>query len=195
MTKFFVNSAASLSTRIADLVVRPGVWGPAATLLSLLVILTGAWEWLEPLTGVLTLAAAGVAVVQTTKARQAAYADNGEGSWIVALQVGRPIKEAVEKQFKQLDVLIDVQTVLGGEHTLSLPEHYEALARAVYSALCAGQGKNIHLVLSGPVALSFLVGQMAGLFHFQLTVYQFDSSTGGYAPMPKPTRAWLQHRE
>lgn len=174
---------------------RPAVWAPLAIFLALVTILTGAWNWIEPLTGILTLAAAGVAVIQTRKARQAVYADNGDGSWVVALQVGRPIAEAVNKQFGQLDVLVDVQQVLGGEHTLSLPEHYETLARAVYTALCAGQGKNIHLVLSGPVALSCLVGQLAGLFHFQLTVYQFDPSAGNYRAMPRPTRAWLEHRK
>lgn len=180
---------------VAKIAGRPALWGGVALLVSVVVIITEAWDLLEPLTGVFTLVAAGIAVVQTRRARQAVYADNGDGSWVVALQVGRPISEAVKKQFGQVDVLVDVREVLNGEHTLSLPEHYEALSRAVYAALCAGQGKNIHLILSGPVALSFLVGQLAGLFHFQLTVYQYTPSAGSYAPMPRPTRAWLQHRE
>jgi hypothetical protein len=154
----------------------------------------GWWNWIEPVTGVVTLALAGATWWQTRRAREAVYADNGDGTWVVAIQVGRPITEAVMKQFKQLDCLVDVADVLGGQTTLSLPEHYEALARAVYSALCQGQGKNIHLVLSGPVALSFLAGQLVGLHHFQVTVYQFGAATGGYEPMPRPTRDWLQHR-
>ncbi len=157
--------------------------------------LLGGWDYLEPVIGIATLSIAGATWWQTRKAREAVYADNGDGSWIVCLQVGRPVSEAVKKQFGQLDVLVDVGQVLGGEHTLSLPEHYEILVKAVYDAICSGQGKNIHVVLSGPVALSFLIGQVVGLFHFQLTVYQFSPSTGGYEPMPRPTRAWLQHRQ
>lgn len=183
-----IDNATTLAT-------RPAVWIPTALVLAIMVIVTGAWNFIEPLTGIFSLVAIVVAVAQTRRARQAVYADNGDGSWVVALQVGRPITEAVNKQFGQLDVLVDVQQVLGGEHTLSLPEHYEQMARAVYAALCAGQGKNIHLILSGPVALSCLIGQLSGLFHFQLTIYQFDPSTGGYKAMPKPTREWLQHRQ
>ncbi len=151
------------------------------------------WDVIEPISGLITFGIAAATWWQTRRAEQATYADNGDGSWVVALQVGRPVSEAVKKQFGQLDALIDVTTVIG-THTLSLPEHYEAIAKAVYTALCAGQGKNIHLVLSGPVALSCLVGQLAGLFHFQLTIYQFSPSTGSYEAMPKPTRAWLEHR-
>lgn len=151
------------------------------------------WNAIEPVSGLLGFALLAATWWQTRKAEQAVYADNGDGSWIVALQVGRPVSEAVKKQFGQIDSLVDVTAVIG-THTLSLPEHYEAIARAVYAALVAGQGKNIHLVLSGPVALSCLIGQMAGLFHFQLTVYQFAPSTGSYEAMPRPTRAWLEHR-
>lgn len=151
------------------------------------------WNAIEPVTGLLGFALVAATWWQTRRAEEAVYNDNGDGSWIVALQVGRPVSEAVKKQFNQLDALVDVTAVIG-THTLSLPEHYEQIARAVYAALCAGQGKNIHLILSGPVALSCLIGQMAGLFHFQLTIYQFSPSTGSYEAMPKPTRAWLEHR-
>lgn len=153
----------------------------------------GWWDAIEPVSGLLSFALLAATWWQTRRAEQATYADNGDGSWVVALQVGRPVSEAVKKQFGRLDALVDVQGVIN-THTLSLPEHYEAIAKAVYAALCAGQGKNIHLVLSGPVALSCLVGQLAGLFHFQLTVYQFAPSTGSYEAMPRPTRAWLEHR-
>lgn len=163
-------------------------------LLGILTALFGGWDFIEPVTGVATLSIAATTWWQTRKAVAATYADNGDGSWVVALQVGRPVSEAVKKKFGQMDVLVDVQAVAGVD-TLALPEHYETVARAVYKAICAGQGKNIHLVLSGPVAVSFLIGQLVGVLKFQLTVYQFSPSTGGYEPMPQPTMAWLQHRD
>ncbi len=158
-----------------------------------LTLIFGWWDIIEPVTGVATLLVAASTWWQTRKALAATYADNGDGSWIIALQVGRPVSEAVNKKFGHIDALVDVRAVTGVD-TLCLPEHYEALTRAVYAAICAGQGKNIHLILSGPVALSFLVGQVVGVLKFQLTVYQFNPSAGGYEPMPKPTRAWLDHR-
>jgi hypothetical protein len=183
-----------MATKIADRFFSFKFMVILGVLFGILSAAFGAWDWLEPVMGVATLTIAGATWWQTRKARQAVYADNGDGSWVIALQVGRPVSEAVKKQFGQLDALVDVSTVIG-DHTLSLPEHYEKIAREVYKAMVAGQGKNIHLVLSGPVALSCLVGQLAGLFHFQLTVYQYAPSTGGYEPMPKPTRAWLEHRD
>jgi hypothetical protein len=168
------------------LVALGGATGAAA-------IAAGVWEWVDgPLT-LATFAAAVAAWWQTRRARQRVYAALGEGDYVVALQVGRPVSEAVKKQFKRLDELVDVAAVLGGETTLSLPVHYEQTARAVYRAVCAGQGRNIHLVLSGPVALSLLIGQLIGLFHFQITVYQFAPSSGTYEPIPHPTRDWLEH--
>lgn len=152
-----------------------------------------AWVVAEPVIGFTTLGFAAAAWWQTRRARQRVYAALGEGDYVVALQVGRPVSEAVKKQFGRLDVLVDVAAVLKGETTLSLPVHYEQIAREVYRATCAGQGRNIHVTLSGPVALSFLIGQLVGLFHFQVTVYQFTPSSGTYEPVPHPTRDWLEH--
>lgn len=179
---------------LIDRTLSPAIMLAMGLLLGLCSAIFGWWNWIEPVTGVTTMALATATWWQTRRSQEAVYSDNGDGSWVVALQVGRPVSEAVKKQFGQLDVLVDVGQIIG-THTLSLPEHYEALARAVYQAAVAGQGKNIHVVLSGPVALSFVIGQMVGLFHFQITVYQFTPSTGGYEPMPRPTRAWLDHRD
>ncbi len=185
---------SGITKKVLDRVFSPAVMVGLGLVLGVLIFLFDFWNFLEPVTALVTLTVGLATTWQTRRAREAVYADNGAGTWVVALQVGRPVSEAVTKRFGQLDALIDVAEVLGGEHTLALPEHYEKVCRAVYAAICAGQGKNIHVVLSGPVALSFLIGQMVGLFHFQLTVYQFSPSTGGYEPMPRPTRAWLQHR-
>ncbi len=180
--------------KLVNRILSPAIMLGIGLALGFVAAVFGLWDWIEPLTGVTTMALATATWWQTRRAQDAVYSDNGDGSWVVALQVGRPISEAVKKQFNQLDVLVDVGQVIG-THTLSLPEHYEMLCRAVYQAVAAGQGKNVHLVLSGPVALSCLIGQMVGLFHFQITVYQYAPSTGGYEPMPRPTRAWLDHRE
>lgn len=185
-----------MSTRnkkILDWIFRPTTLLIVSTVVGILAAITGGWNFIEPVLGFATLALAGATWWQTRRAKEAVYTDNGDGSWVIGLQVGRPVSEAVKKQFGQLDCLIDVKEVVG-DHTLALPEHYEAVARAVYAAVAAGQGKNVHLVLSGPVALSFLIGQCVGLFHFQITVYQFAPSSGSYEPMPRPTRAWLEHR-
>lgn len=177
-----------------DRILSPAIMLGIGLMLGVFSAIFGLWNYIEPITGVATMALAAATWWQTRRAQDAVYSDNGDGSWVVALQVGRPVSEAVKKQFGQLDVLVDVQQIVG-THTLSLPEHYELLARAVYRATCAGQGKNVHVVLSGPVALSFVIGQMVGLFHFQITVYQYAPSTGSYEPMPRPTRAWLNHRD
>lgn len=162
-------------------------------ILGVLAAVTGGWNFAEPIIGFATLGLAMATWLQTRKAVKAVYADNGDGSWVVALEVGRPVVEAVNKQFGQLDALVKCEEVIGG-NTLALPEHYESLAKAVYTAVAQGQGKNIHLVLSGPVALCFLLGQLVGLMHFQITVYQFTPGSGRYEPVPRPTRDWLEHR-
>lgn len=163
------------------------------SLLGFLIAIFGGWEIIEPVVAFATFGVAGATWLQTRRAAKAVYADNGDGTWVVALEVGRPVSEAVKSQFNQLDCLVKCDGVIGG-NTLVLPEHYEALTKAVYAAVAQGQGKNIHLILSGPVALCFLIGQLVGLMHFQITVYQFVPGSGRYEPVPRPTRDWLEHR-
>lgn len=165
----------------------------AFVLMGILLALKGGWDYAEPIIGFATLGLATATWFQTKRAAKAVYADNGDGSWVVALEVGRPVSEAVKKQFGQLDCLVAAQTVLG-TNLLVLPEHYEFLAKAVYSALCQGQNKTCHLVLSGPVALAAIIGQMAGVMNFRLTVYQYAPSTASYEAVPRPTMNWLEHR-
>jgi len=159
----------------------------------ILLAFVGGWDIAEPVIGFATLGFATATWLQTRRAAKATYADNGDGSWVVALEVGRPVSEAVKKQFGQLDCLVTAESVLG-TNLLALPEHYENLAKAVYSALCQGQNKTCHLVLSGPVALAAIIGQMAGVMNFRLTVYQYAPSTASYEAVPRPTMNWLEHR-
>lgn len=173
---------------------HPKVWLVGVfLLLGVLCAFTSAWNWVEPVTGFATLGLASATWIQTRRAVKAVYADNGDGSWVVALEVGRPVSEAVKKQFGQMDCLVTAELVLG-TNMLALPEHYESLAKAVYTALCQGQNKSCHLVLSGPVALAAIIGQMVGVMNFNLTVYQFSPSTGSYEPVPRPQMNWLEHR-
>ncbi len=162
-------------------------------MIGVLLASVGGWDMAEPVIGFATLGLASATWLQTRRAAKAVYTDNGDGSWVVALEVGRPVSEAVKKQFGQLDCLVTADSVLGTS-LLVLPEHYEALAKAVYFALCRGQDKSCHLVLSGPVALAAIIGQMVGVMNFRLTVYQYAPSSGSYEPVPRPQMNWLEHR-
>ncbi len=170
-----------------------GVMVIVFVVIGLVCVFTNAWNWAEPIIGFATLGLTAGTWFQTRRAVKAVYADNGDGSWVVALEVGRPVSEAVKKQFGQMDCLVTSQVVLGS-NLLALPEHYETLAKAVYIALCQGQNKSIHLCLSGPVALAAIIGQMIGVMNFKVTVYQFSPSSGSYEPVPRPTMSWLEHR-
>ena len=153
----------------------------------------GWWSWIEPISGIATLALAGAAWWQTRKARTAVYQGSGDGLHVVALEVGRPVSEAVKAHFGQMDALVRIEDVLGGS-VLATPDDYRRMASAVYSAICAGQGQRIKLVLSGPVALACLIGQLVGLHHFDVEVFQYDPASKGYIAVPSPTRDWLDHR-
>lgn len=162
--------------------------------LGLVIAAFGWWDWVEPTTGIATMALAGAAWWNTKKARGAYYdvTDNGDDRWIVALEVGRPISEAVKESFGHLDVLVRVQDVIGSSVLLT-DEHYERVARVVYSACARSQNRPIDLIVSGPNGLVFIIGQMLGLDRFKVQVWQYYN--GDYQRVPRPTRDWLEHRE
>jgi hypothetical protein len=58
----------------------------------------------------------------------------------------------------------------------------------VYKAVAkvAQGGNEVHLVLSGPLGLAFSIGQLIGLSHYKVVVYQF--SAGKYRMVPPVTR-------
>lgn len=163
---------------------------PIGLILGGIIAYFGGWDLLEPVIGLATVSLSIATYLQTQKAKKAAYKDNGDGKWVVAFQVGRPVAEAVNKQFGQLDALINVVDVIGS-NTIVSDSDYSKLAKAVYKAAMEGQGKNVHLVMSGPVGLSFLVGQLVGLHHINITVYQFDMASGSYQALPKASRDML----
>ncbi|MEM2050126.1 MAG: SAVED domain-containing protein [Thermoproteota archaeon] len=101
---------------------------------------------------------------------------------IVVLEVGRPIADDVKAQFQQepFKVISYPRPVIEAEYPNILREAYKALREA------SRNGEEVVLVLSGPLALSFQLGQLLGLSHFKIRVYQF--SHGRYREVPPVTR-------
>lgn len=167
--------------------------------IALLVAQFGYWNYLEPVIAFLTLAFAGWAWWQTRRVELAKF-KKSKGRHIVAVEIGRPVSEAIKNHFGDPDdsqnpyefTVIEVESLLG-KTKLEHGEDYRRTARRVYREIARNQHKEIHLVLSGPVGLSFIIGQMVGLHHFNITVYQFDPETG-YISLPKPQRDWLGFR-
>ena len=100
---------------------------------------------------------------------------------IIVAEIGRPILQDVKEQLGEPAAVISYQRpVLESEIPMIAGEVYRAVARA------ASGGHEVHIVLSGPLGLAFEVGQLVGLSHFKVVVYQF--SAGRYRPVPPVTR-------
>ncbi|MEM2288372.1 MAG: hypothetical protein QW503_04705 [Sulfolobales archaeon] len=101
---------------------------------------------------------------------------------IVILEVGRPIADDVVNQFGQepFAVVSYPRPIIEAEYPAILREAYNKIREA------ARGGEEIILVLSGPLALSFQLGQLIGLSHFKVRVFQF--SMGRYREVPPVTR-------
>ena len=102
-------------------------------------------------------------------------------SRVIILSIGRDIVSNAEAQFGvKADVILK-----RGE---CKPEDYDVLRRETYQYLKKYQSEPINLILSGPVAFAFTLGQIVGLNHFDLQVFHFDSSRRSYLKVPIPTR-------
>jgi hypothetical protein len=154
--------------------------------MSTIEFISSIWAIAEPAIALFTLGTVLRVFYQTRKAKKARLNGNYDGYAVIALQVGRPVAEAVQQQFGQLDELIVFDGQLVTDH------EYKELANRVYQALCKHQGEKIQLVLSGPVGLSFTIGQLVGLHHFDVQVHQFDPGIKGYKALPVPERSWLK---
>jgi hypothetical protein len=100
---------------------------------------------------------------------------------IVVLEVGRPIVQDVKSMLGEPTAVISYQRPITEEEIPKIAsEVYRAVAKA------ASGGHEVHLVPSGPVALAFQIGQLVGLNHYKVVVYQF--SGGRYRPVPPVTR-------
>jgi len=103
---------------------------------------------------------------------------------IFVLEIGRPIKQDVEKELGRVDDILSIPRAIS---ELEIPkiaaEAYKRIMR-----LSSG-GEEVAVVLSGPVALAFMLGQALGLGHAKVVVYQF--SQGKYVKVPPLTREHL----
>ena len=154
--------------------------------------LQSAWDITEPIVGFLGIIIVLWYWISTALAKRKKYLNKGSKKFIIALQVGRPVAEAVKKHFGELDTLIEVKSILGKD-TLESDNDYKKITREIYKALAQNQNAEIHLVVSGPVGLNFLIGQLVGLSHFDVTVYQYDAISKSYMSLPLPDRTWLNH--
>jgi hypothetical protein len=103
---------------------------------------------------------------------------------IFVLEIGRPIRQDVETQLGRVD---DVLSIPRAVSELEIPK---IVAEAYKRIMKLAQGgEEVAVVLSGPLALAFQLGQAIGLAHAKVIVYQF--SQGKYAKVPPLTREHL----
>lgn len=155
-------------------------------------ILKDSWEISEPIIGFSGVGFVLWYWISTKIAKRKKYKNKGSEKFILALQIGRPVSEAVKKQFGELDVLIDIKSILGKE-TLENDSDYKKMVKETYKAMAQNQNSEIHLVVSGPVGLNILIGQLIGISHFDVIIYQYDAIKKGYVELPSPNRSWLSH--
>jgi hypothetical protein len=103
---------------------------------------------------------------------------------IFVLEVGRPIAEDVRAQLGPVDDVLSVQRSIS---ELEIPRIAAEAYRRVMTL--ASGGAEVYIVLSGPLALAFQLGQALGLAHAKIVVYQF--SQGRYVKVPPITREHL----
>ena len=103
---------------------------------------------------------------------------------IFVLEVGRPIVEDVKRELGRVDDVLSIPRAIS---ELEIPK-IAAQAYAKIMKLASG-GEEVAVVLSGPLALAFELGQAVGLAHAKIVVYQF--SQGRYVKVPPLTREHL----
>lgn len=155
-------------------------------------ILKDSWDIVEPIVGFLGIGFILWYWLSTKIAKRKKYQNKGSTKFILALQIGRPVSEAVKKHFGELDALIDIKSILGKE-TLENDLDYKKMVKEIYKAMARNQNAEIHLVVSGPVGLNILIGQLIGLSHFDVIIYQYDAIKKGYTQLPTANRTWINH--
>ena len=106
---------------------------------------------------------------------------------IFVLEIGRPIKQDVASLFGVTESEIHTISVMRAITETEIPE----IAAKAYKKVMelARGGRPVYIVLSGPLALSFQLGQALGLSHANIVVYQFMG--GKYVQVPPLTRTHL----
>ena len=100
---------------------------------------------------------------------------------LLIVSIGRDIVSGSERQLG-----IKADSVVQSDEIG--PPDFPGLRKRIYEHLKQWQGESIKLVLSGPLALSFTLGQLVGLNHFDVTVMHYDSEKGCYLEAPVPER-------
>jgi hypothetical protein len=103
---------------------------------------------------------------------------------VFVLEVGRPIVEDVKRELGRVDDVLSISRAIS---ELEIPK----IATQAYARIMrlASGGEEVAIVLSGPLALAFQLGQALGLGHAKIVVYQF--SQGRYTKVPPLTREHL----
>ena len=71
------------------------------------------------------------------------------------------------------------------------PEEYPELRSDFYQYLKKWQEELLKVILSGPVAFNFTLGQMVGINHFDLKVFQYNAEKRYYDSIFSPSRSEL----
>jgi hypothetical protein len=103
---------------------------------------------------------------------------------VFVLEVGRPVVEDVKRELGRVDDVLSIPRAIS---ELEIPK----IAAEAYKRIMklASGGEEVTVVLSGPLALAFQLGQAIGLAHAKIVIYQF--SQGKYVKVPPITREHL----
>ena len=105
---------------------------------------------------------------------------------LFVLEIGRPIISYVEETLGKPD---DVLSIKRDISEYEIPEIAAEAYRRIMKLAAKYDGEEVTLVLSGPLALAFQLGQAIGLAHVKVRVYQW--SKGRYREVPPLTRQHL----
>ena len=106
---------------------------------------------------------------------------------VFVLEIGRPIKQDVEALFGHVDDILSYPSTI----TISQIPKIASEAYKKIMELARG-GNEVAIVLSGPLALAFQLGQAIGFAHAKIQLYQFFN--GKYFLVPPLTREMLFER-
>ncbi len=112
---------------------------------------------------------------------------------LVVLEIGRPIVDDVKAQFGEdavVAVISAVKQLEAEEFPKFAADAYNALTKVSRELRKQGYRGEIGLILSGPVALNFMFGQLVGLSHVKVRVYQWFA--GEYKAIPPVSREMLR---
>lgn len=100
----------------------------------------------------------------------------------IIISIGRDIVSSAETVFqRKADEVVNV-----GELST---DQFGTIRASVYQCFQRHAAYPIDLVLSGPVALSFTLGQIIGLNHFDITVFHYNSAQREYQAVSPPHRS------